>query len=101
RILVRPARYRHRARQCQGRHGRASEITPLPGGTAAGHPMDLDGRPMQIAERTEWNLLATPLVAFLLLCLGFPAVVNLVYSVSDISFATLRSPTLSGFGNFA
>jgi len=63
--------------------------------------MDLDGRPMQIAERTEWNLLATPLVAFLLLCLGFPAVVNLVYSVSDISFATLRSPTLSGFGNFA
>ncbi|WEX07280.1 sugar ABC transporter permease [Chelativorans sp. AA-79] len=56
---------------------------------------------MQVAERTEWSLLATPLVAFLLLCLGFPALVNLVYSVSDISFATLRSPTLSGFGNFA
>jgi multiple sugar transport system permease protein len=56
---------------------------------------------MQIAERTEWGLLATPLVAFLLLCLGFPALVNLVYSVSEISFATLRSPTFSGFGNFA
>ncbi|MDW6020411.1 sugar ABC transporter permease [Mesorhizobium sp. BAC0120] len=56
---------------------------------------------MQLSERTEWTLLATPLVAFLLLSLGFPAIVNLVYSVSEISFATLRSPVLSGFGNFA
>lgn len=51
-------------------------------------------------EAPAFRMLATPLVAFLLLFLGFPAVVNLIYSVSDVSFETLRQPTLSGFGNF-
>ena len=51
--------------------------------------------------RTEWALLATPMVAFLLLFLGLPALVNLVYSVSEVSFETLRSPRISGFGNYA
>nr|WP_321458493.1 sugar ABC transporter permease [uncultured Cohaesibacter sp.] len=32
--------------------------------------------------------------------LGFPAVLDLIYSVSTVSFENLRSPTLSGFGNY-
>lgn len=51
-------------------------------------------------RRSEWLILSTPLVAFLLLFLGFPALVNLVYSVSEVRFETLRSPTLTGFGNY-
>lgn len=53
------------------------------------------------ARTPEFRLLATPLVLFLLVFLGFPAIVNLVYSVSQVSFETLRSPQLSGFSNFA
>lgn len=48
----------------------------------------------------EFRLLATPVVVFLLVFLGFPAIVNLIYSVSDVSFETLRQPELSGFKNF-
>ena len=50
--------------------------------------------------RNEWAILTTPLVAFLLVFLGFPALVNLYYSVSSVSFETLRAPELSGFGNY-
>ena len=46
------------------------------------------------------SVLTAPLVLFLLLFLGFPAAVNLVYSVSDVSFQTLRAPRLTGFGNY-
>lgn len=55
---------------------------------------------MEQTRRYEWAILCTPLVAFLLVFLGFPALVNLVYSVSEVRFETLRSPTLSGFGNY-
>jgi multiple sugar transport system permease protein len=55
---------------------------------------------MELARRPEWKLLTTPLVGFLLLFLGFPALVNLLYSVSTVTFETLRSPTISGFGNY-
>jgi len=55
---------------------------------------------MDIARRLEWKILATPLVAFLLLFLGFPALVNLIYSVSEVTFETLRSPSISGFANY-
>jgi multiple sugar transport system permease protein len=48
----------------------------------------------------EWKLLATPLVVFLLLFLGFPAIVNLVYSLSEVTFQTLRAPQLEGVGNY-
>ena len=51
-------------------------------------------------RRSEWMILAAPLVTFLLVFLGFPILVNLVYSVSEVRFETLRSPTLSGFGNY-
>jgi multiple sugar transport system permease protein len=52
-------------------------------------------------SRSEWALLTAPMVAFLLLFLGLPALVNLVYSVSEVSFETLRSPKVSGLGNYA
>jgi len=55
---------------------------------------------MDAIRRHQWTLLATPMVVFLLLFLGFPAIVNLIYSVSEVRFETLRSPTLSGFGNY-
>jgi multiple sugar transport system permease protein len=55
---------------------------------------------MELARRPEWRLLTTPLVGFLLLFLGFPALVNLLYSISTVTFETLRSPTISGFGNY-
>ncbi|MBD9650465.1 sugar ABC transporter permease [Ensifer sp. ENS09] len=48
----------------------------------------------------EFRLLATPLVLFLLVFLGFPALVNLIYSVSEVSFETLREPAFTGFKNF-
>jgi multiple sugar transport system permease protein len=50
---------------------------------------------------SEFRLLTIPLVVFLLVFLGFPAIVNLVYSVSEVTFETLRSPEITGFGNFA
>jgi multiple sugar transport system permease protein len=55
---------------------------------------------MDIARRTEWKILASPLVIFLLLFLGFPAVVNLIYSLSQVTFENLRSPTLIGPQNY-
>ena len=55
---------------------------------------------MEQFRRSESLILASPLVIFLLLFLGFPAVVNLVYSISDVRFETLRSPTISGLGNY-
>lgn len=55
---------------------------------------------MAILGKTHGRLFLSPLAAFLLLFLGFPALVNLVYSVSTVTFETLRSPTLSGFGNY-
>lgn len=56
---------------------------------------------MGILKRHEWGVLAAPMVIFLLAFLGLPAIVNLIYSVSDVSFETLRAPRLSGLGNYA
>ncbi len=55
---------------------------------------------MDIARRPEWKILTAPLVGFLLLFLGFPAAVNIVYSLSQVTFETLRNPQLSGLGNY-
>lgn len=54
-----------------------------------------------VGSRFERGVLAAPMVAFLLLFLALPTLVNLVYSVSEVDFETLRSPRLSGFGNYA
>ncbi|WP_206075047.1 carbohydrate ABC transporter permease [Meiothermus granaticius] len=51
-------------------------------------------------EPAVW-LLVAPLLLFLLLTLGFPLLANLFYSLTDLSFRNLRSPDLTGFGNFA
>lgn len=56
--------------------------------------------PLPMIGRDEGWLLIAPLVTFLVLWLGFPFLTDLVYSVSHISFTTLRRPDLSGFGNY-
>jgi multiple sugar transport system permease protein len=55
---------------------------------------------MDLARRSEWTILATPLVVFLLMFLGFPAILNIIYSLSQVTFETLRSPTLTGAQNY-
>ncbi len=52
------------------------------------------------ATTRETRILGAPLVMFLLALLGFPTLLNLVYSVSEVGFETLRAPRLEGFGNF-
>lgn len=47
-----------------------------------------------------WGMFARPLVGFLLLFLGFPVLIDLVYSLSRVSFTNLRSPELAGFENY-
>lgn len=51
-------------------------------------------------RREAWFLLA-PLAIFMVVWLGFPFLSNLYYSLSDVRFETLNSPTLTGFDNFA
>jgi multiple sugar transport system permease protein len=52
-----------------------------------------------LPRREGWLLLA-PLLLFLLLWLGFPFLTDVVYSLSDVSFQTLRNPSFIGLGNF-
>lgn len=44
--------------------------------------------------------LLSPLLLFVLLFLGMPAAVNLIYSVSDVSFENLRNLNLVGLRNY-
>jgi multiple sugar transport system permease protein len=53
------------------------------------------------AKPAEARLLVTPLVAFLLVMLGLPTLLDLLYSVSDVGFETLRAPRPEGLGNYA
>ncbi len=53
-----------------------------------------------LRRREGWWLIA-PLAGFLVLWLGFPLATDIAYSVSRVSFATLRHPSWQGFGNFA
>jgi multiple sugar transport system permease protein len=52
-------------------------------------------------RKIEGVYLTSPLAVFLLALLGFPLLVDLVYSVSDVGFENIRAPVLSGFGNYA
>ncbi|MCW5223449.1 carbohydrate ABC transporter permease [Verminephrobacter aporrectodeae] len=52
-------------------------------------------------HRFQNQALLLPVVLFLLLMLGFPTLLNIVYSFSEISFENLRSPRLSGWENYA
>lgn len=56
---------------------------------------------MIVKRRIENPVLAAPLVLFLLAMLGFPAIVNLVYSFSTVTFETLRAPSFAGWANYA
>jgi multiple sugar transport system permease protein len=55
---------------------------------------------MQTPHRLQNHVLLSPVVLFLLLMLGFPTLLNIVYSFSEISFENLRAPRLSGWGNY-
>lgn len=57
--------------------------------------------PARRAPLGGWGVFTAPLVLFLLAFLGFPAVLDLVYSVSDVSFETLRAPRLVGLENYS
>ncbi len=50
---------------------------------------------------SENTILAAPIILFLLAFLGFPAVVDVIYSFSEISFENLRAPRLTGLDNYA
>ncbi len=56
---------------------------------------------MNSTHNLEWKLLAAPMVVFLLLFLGFPVLLNLYYSLSEVRFETLRAPQLIGLANYA
>jgi len=49
--------------------------------------------------KLENAVLASPTALFLLVILGFPVVLSLVYGFSETSFETLRSPEFSGLKN--
>lgn len=49
----------------------------------------------------EGRILLAPLTAFLIALLGFPLVVDLVYSVSRVGFENIRAPEITGLGNYA
>ncbi|MBG6207974.1 multiple sugar transport system permease protein [Labrenzia sp. EL_126] len=53
-----------------------------------------------MTRSTENRILATPLVLFLLVMLGFPTILDIIYSFSEVSFENLRSPTFNGGQNY-
>lgn len=55
---------------------------------------------MHLTRRLDWAVLTSPMVLFLLLFLGFPTIVDLVYSVSEVDFQTLGRPEFSGLANY-
>ena len=52
-------------------------------------------------ERRDARLLLSGLCLFLVVMLGFPALANLWYSVSDVTFQTIRDADFIGLDNFA
>ncbi len=48
----------------------------------------------------ESTILASPTIIFLLLLLGFPVVISIIYSLSETTFQTLTTPQFIGFKNF-
>jgi multiple sugar transport system permease protein len=56
---------------------------------------------LQSAARRDGYFLIAPVTVFLLVMLAIPFVVDLLYSVSRVTFETLRSPSYLGLANFA
>lgn len=52
-------------------------------------------------RRREGLWLISPMTLFLLVLLGFPLVLDIVYSLSKVGFETLRDPEIIGVGNYA
>ena len=55
---------------------------------------------MHLTRRLDWAILTSPMVLFLLLFLGFPTIVDLVYSVSSVDFQSLHEPEFAGLANY-
>ena len=55
---------------------------------------------MQSAARRDGYILIAPVTVFLLVMLAVPFLVDLLYSVSRVTFETLRSPSYLGLANF-
>jgi multiple sugar transport system permease protein len=55
---------------------------------------------LQFAARRDGYVLIAPVVIFLLAMLAIPFLVDLLYSVSRVTFETLRSPSYLGPANF-
>jgi multiple sugar transport system permease protein len=55
---------------------------------------------MKKTSHNEGYALIAPMVLFLVGLLGFPLLVDLVYSISDVGFENIASPQISGFGNY-
>jgi multiple sugar transport system permease protein len=66
---------------------------------APGHIL-MGGMMNSTPQQREGRLLLTPLVAFLIVFLSFPALVDIVYALSNVNFETMRAPQITGFGNF-
>ena len=56
---------------------------------------------MRASSQWEKPVLLTPLVLFLLMMLGFPSLLNIIYSFSAVDFHNLRSPQWQGWQNHA
>ena len=55
---------------------------------------------MEAAARRDAYVMITPITAFLLVMLALPLLIDLVYSVSHVTFETIRAPSFIGLGNF-
>lgn len=53
-----------------------------------------------IGSHYENPILATPIVVFLLVLLGFPSLLNIIFSFSDVGFSNIRNPRIQGFENY-
>jgi multiple sugar transport system permease protein len=51
-------------------------------------------------RRREGIWLLSPMTLFLLILLGFPLVLDIIYSLSKVGFETLRDPEIIGVGNY-
>ena len=54
---------------------------------------------MQVSSKEKFWLTA-PITLFLLVMLGFPLLLDLIYSVSEVTFENLLAPRLQGFKNY-
>src|SRR3984893_9384830 len=55
---------------------------------------------MEAAARRDAYIMIAPIALFLLVMLAIPFLVDLVYSVSRVTFETIRAPSFFGLGNF-